>query len=201
MGSAAGEITRERDTNTIIMEETGPREQYYKLRRTYDPAGDIAPTDFYYMLSSAKQECLLKGAASGGNVTFQGQVPVEDEVLTATLESDIVADWLEAIGGGQLLEYVMKVFSDDLKKETLYDLYTRISDRLESLMIDMNLTSEASDDTEFHPMHWWLLEGLWIPRRTNTCTFKLGKFTTSRPINGQVLEICYRKRSVVVQLQ
>jgi len=149
--SAAGEITREGDTHTIIMAETGPREQYYKLRRTYDPAGDITPTDFYYTLRSVKQECLLKGAASGGNVTFQGQVPVEDEVLTATLESDIVADWLEAIGGGQLLEYVMKVFSDDLKKETLYDLYPRISDHLESLKIDMNLTSEASDDTEFHP--------------------------------------------------
>merc|ERR1712126_598080 len=147
--SVAAEIRREGDTHTIIMAETGPREKYYKLRRTYNPAGDITPNDFYYMLRSAKQECLLKGLTSGGNVTFQGQVPLEDEVLTATLESDIVADWLEAIGGGQLLEYVMKVFSDDLEKETLYDLYPQINDRLESLKIDMNQTSEGSDDSEF----------------------------------------------------
>ena len=38
----------------------------------------------------------MKSLASGGVVTFQGALPAEDEELIPTLESDIVADWLEA---------------------------------------------------------------------------------------------------------
>lgn len=132
------------------MSGSGPRKEYYKLKRTYDPAGDISPTDFFFMLRKLKHSCLLKGASNGGQVTHNGQVPEEDELFTATLESDVVSDWLEAIGGGQLLDYVLDVFSDELKKKTLGDLWKRINDRLESLKIDMNEKPEESS-REFHP--------------------------------------------------
>ena len=39
---------------------------YYALKRNYDPQGDTTPTDFYFMLCNAKEDCLLKSQRSGG---------------------------------------------------------------------------------------------------------------------------------------
>ena len=74
------------------------------------------------MLRNAKEDCLLLTQDHGGRVRFKGEFPATDEDLTPTLESDIVADWLEIIGGATLQDHVVRVFSKDLETETLADL-------------------------------------------------------------------------------
>ena len=113
------------------------QQRYHQVKRSFDSTGDISTTDFFFMLRDAKEDCLMKSQPSGGIVTFRGEIPTEDEELFPTLESDIVADWLEAIGGADLLEHVFRVFSKDLERETLADLRQRISDSMESLMLEV----------------------------------------------------------------
>ena len=83
-------------------------------------------------------------ANHGENVQFHGSVPTEDEDLTPTLESDIVLDWLDSLGGIKLVEHTFRVFAKGLEKETLGDLRQRISDNLTSLISCLKLTSKLS---------------------------------------------------------
>ena len=71
-------------------------------------------------------------------MSFQGQIPEQDEELSPTLECDVVADWLEALGGPELLEHIFQTFAKDLERESLADLRQRISDSLESLQAEVN---------------------------------------------------------------
>ena len=64
---------------------------------------------------------------------MQGQIPLEDEDLTPTIESDIVLDWMEAVGGSKLVNNVFKTFAKELETESLADLRQRISDNITSL--------------------------------------------------------------------
>ena len=120
------------------------QQKYHQVKRSYDPTGNISPTDFYFILRNCKEDCLMKCQESGGVVTFQGALPTEDEELIPTLESDIVADWLEALGGPELLEHVFRVFSKDLERETLADLRQRISDNLETLQSELSLQANLN---------------------------------------------------------
>ena len=117
-------------------------QSYWQVKRSFDPNGDITPTDFYFLLRNAKEDCLLLTRDHGGRVRFNGEFPEEDEELTATLESDVVADWLEALGGPSLQDHVVRVYSTDLEACTLADIRQKISDNLESLML------EAAQQTE-----------------------------------------------------
>ena len=103
------------------------------MKNSYDKHGDLTPTDFYFSLRNAKEDCLLLSADHGGKIIFQGSVPTEDEDLTPTLESDVVLDWLDALGGVKLVEHTLRVFSKELETESLADLRQRISDNLSSL--------------------------------------------------------------------
>jgi len=136
-----------------------PQEKYFQLKRSFDPDCDITPDDFYFVLRSCKADCLLKGVHCGGNVTFHGKIPEHDEQLTPALESDIVMDWLEAIGGVELLEHVFRVFSKDLEKETLADLRPRISDCLETLQHDINQTMDGLADRKQYPPNAMMIVG------------------------------------------
>ena len=68
---------------------------YFTVKQSFDPNGDLTPTDFFFYLRNAKEDCLLLSPAHGGKVKFHGSVPAEDKDITPTLESDIVLDWLE----------------------------------------------------------------------------------------------------------
>ena len=115
---------------------------YYQVRRSYDPNGDVSAVDFFFELRNAKEDCLLRCAASGGSVRFRGAIPAADEELSATMESDVVGDWIEAIGGPSLLEHVFRVFSKDLETETLADVRQRIADNLVSLKVEAQQQEE-----------------------------------------------------------
>ena len=88
---------------------------YFTVKHSYDPSGDLTPTDFFFSLRNAKEDCLLLSAAHGGNVKFHGSVPTDDEDLTPTLESDVVLDWLDSLGGTKLVEHTFRVFAKELE--------------------------------------------------------------------------------------
>ena len=117
---------------------------YYTVKRGYDPNGDLTPTDFFFSLRNAKEDCLLLSAAHGGNVRFHGSVPADDEDLTPTLESDIVLDWLDSLGGVKLVEHAFRVFAKELETQSLADLRQRISDNLASLMTESDQQAELN---------------------------------------------------------
>ena len=117
---------------------------YYTVKHSYDPNGELTPTDFFFSLRNSKEDCLLLSANSGGKVRFHGKIPTEDEDLTPTLESDVVLDWLDGLGGTKLVEQTFRVFAKELESESLADLRQRISDNLTSLM------SESDQQADFN---------------------------------------------------
>ena len=123
--------------NWAGLKTSGCKQQvYYSVKRNYDPNSDLSPTDFFFSLRNAKEDCLLLSAAHGGKISYQGSIPAEDEDLTPTLECDVVIDWLDAMGGPRLVENTLRLFSKDLETQSLADLRQRISDNLPSLSPD-----------------------------------------------------------------
>ena len=123
--------------NWAGLKTSGCKQQtYYAMKNSYDPNGDLTATDFFFSLRNAKEDCLLLSRENGGKIKFQGFLPTEDEDLTPTLESDIVLDWMDAVGGSKLVENVFKSFSKELETESLADLRQRITECLSSLMND-----------------------------------------------------------------
>ena len=113
---------------------------YYQLRNAYDPSGTQTPQEFYFQLRDAKEECLVT-VTSG--IKFNGEVLTEDEELTVCIESDIVLDWIAAIGGGALVEHVFRSFSKELETTSLADLQERISDNLPTLLSEAEETPQG----------------------------------------------------------
>ena len=115
---------------------------YYQLKETYDRKEDLSYNDFFFALRNAKEDCLLLSGDNGGKVKFNGALPTADEDLTPTLESDIVLDWLHALGGVKLVDHIFRTFSKELETEALADLRQRISECLPAcLTIRIRITS------------------------------------------------------------
>ena len=139
-----------KDVWTIVRDWAGLKTEggcfhqaYFQVKQSFnknDP--DASIVDFFFQLRNAKEDCLLRAAANGGKIKYKGVVPTTDEELSPTMESDVVSDWLETIGGPALLEHVFRVFSKDLETESLADLRQRIVDNFD------NLKTEASQQAE-----------------------------------------------------
>ena len=101
--------------NWAGLKTSGCKQQtYFSVKNSFDPNGELIATDFFFTLRNAKEDCLLLSAASGGKIRLNGNLPTEDEDLTPTLESDIVLDWMYAVGGSKLVDNVFKSFSKEL---------------------------------------------------------------------------------------
>ena len=125
--------------NWAGLKSSGCKQQtYYANKHSFDPTGDLTTTDFFFTLRNAKEDCLLLSRTNGGTISFKGRIPIEDEDLTPTLESDIVVDWMEAIGGSKLVDNVFKTFAKELETESLADIRQRISDNITSLNASEN---------------------------------------------------------------
>ena len=111
------------------------------MKRSYNPSGGISPQEFFYSLLAAKEDCLL---TKSGKVKFENNTIDNDEELTPCLSSDVVLDWLEALGGPELQEHIYRVFSKDLEVETLYDIQERINENIDSLLSEAQAATEAS---------------------------------------------------------
>ena len=132
--------------NWAGLKTSGSKQQiYYQVKNSWDPNSDLTENDFYFQLRNAKEDCLLLAEMNGGKIKFHGSIPTENEDLTPTLESDVVLDWMDAIGGNKLVNQTFRVFSKELETESLADLRQRISDNLPSLIseaeqVDINRT-------------------------------------------------------------
>ena len=115
---------------------------YFNIKKSYASNPETPSTDFHLALRNAKEDCLLLSRAAGGKVSFNGEIPAEDEDLSPTLENDVVIDWLEALGGSKLVEHVFRVFAKELETESLYDIRQRISESLPSLISETEIQAE-----------------------------------------------------------
>ena len=88
-----------------------------------------------------KEDCMLM---SDTTIKFEKKPWDKNEEMTPCIESDIVLDWIDAIGGTPLVEQVFNTFSKDLEAETLFDLRVRISDTLETLLAHAESTTIAN---------------------------------------------------------
>ena len=91
---------------------------YFTLKNSFDSSQDDY-NSHYYNMRDIRINCLLKKNSS---VTFNGKKMLEDEELTLAVECQIVADWLESIGGVRLLKFIFQEYSRDLETCTLYDM-------------------------------------------------------------------------------
>ena len=79
-------------------------QEYNNLRNSYVHGSDkMSPNDFFYLLRNAKEDCLL---TANSNIQFRGRNWTTNEELTPCLESDVVLDWVMAIGGSNLADQV-----------------------------------------------------------------------------------------------
>ena len=67
------------------------------------------------------------------DVTEFGKKITEDEDMSPCINSLVVMDWIDAIGGAPLIEHVHRVYAKDLESSTLGSLQSRISKNLDSL--------------------------------------------------------------------
>ena len=127
---------------------------YYQACNSFDPH-EISFTDYYYKLFNLKEDCMLR---RDGRIKYEGEDVLVDEVMSSADKSQVVLDWLHAIGGSALVEHVFQVFSKDLEGETLHDLKQHLLDSI------MRLKIEAENSTKV--------------RSTTICTVR----TTRKPV-------------------
>ena len=63
--------------------------------------------------------------------------------MTPYCYSQVVLDWLEAVGGPPLIEHVFRVYNKDLQMETLYDIRQAIMDSIETLITESTNAAEV----------------------------------------------------------
>ena len=112
--------------------------EYSRMQITWDPSGDISPSEFYYALLDTMQDVLL---IKDGSVRYNQKPNTENEDMTPTLKSMVVKDWLVSMGGQQLFEHVCRVYAKDLEVSTLADIQHRIAQNLDSLTNDIESMS------------------------------------------------------------
>jgi hypothetical protein len=124
------------------LKTVGSKHQAYEaLKRSYKHGtNDMTPNDFFYLLRNTKEDCLL---VRNGNIKFNNLNQLADENLSPCLESDIVSNWLESVGGPQLQEQVFRVYSKDLETCALADIRLWISENLEVLLAKAENTAQA----------------------------------------------------------
>ena len=57
-----------------------------------------------------------------GRIKCEGEDVLVDEIMSSADKSQVVLDWLHAIGGLALVEHVFQLYSKDLERKTLHDL-------------------------------------------------------------------------------
>ena len=87
---------------------------------------------------------MLISGDHGGRIKYDGEIPQIDEDLTPTLESDIVLDWLDALGGQKFVDHVFRVFSKELETDSLPDLRQTVSENLNNLLAESAQQAELN---------------------------------------------------------
>ena len=104
---------------------------YYRVKKSWNKDGDKTKQEFFYRLKDSMEDTLVCGT---DEIKEDGKTITTDENMTPCLNSIVVLDWIEAIGGPTLVEHVHRVYAKDLETQTLGSLQSRISKNFESLM-------------------------------------------------------------------
>ena len=104
---------------------------YYKVKNSYQKEDkDETPQEYFYRLRDAMEDTLIQ---KKDHIHEYGALVQQDEIMTPTVNSLVVLDWLEAIGGPQLIEHVHQIYAKELETTTLASMQNRIWKNLSSL--------------------------------------------------------------------
>lgn len=121
-----------------VTESSSKHLSYHRLRRAYDSTSGQTPQEFYFQLRDAMEDTLI---TVNSKITIGGTALTEDEEPTPALDNIVMLDWLEAVGGTQLIEQVYRFYATNLKKIALVDLQERIATNLPILIIESETAS------------------------------------------------------------
>ena len=116
---------------------------YYQACNSFNPH-EISYTDYYYKLFNLKEDCMLR---RDGRIKCEGEDVLVDKIMSSADKSQVLLDWLHAIGGSALVEHVFQVYSKDLEGETLHDLKQHLLDSIMRLKIEAEKRTEARSAT------------------------------------------------------
>ena len=120
--------------------------QYFCVKNSFDNTKDDY-NGHYWNLRDIRIGCLLKKNSS---IKFEGENVTEDEELTPALECQIVADWLESIGGLKLIKFVAQEYAKELESCTIHDLQETLGQKeTMSTLIDKMDTEETGKLNKF----------------------------------------------------
>ena len=116
--------------------------QYMCLKNSFDPNGSEPYNDHYWKMRDAK---ILSLMTKDGGITFDGKPIAVDEDITPSMENQVVADWLESIGGIRLVKYIGQEYSKELEKMSLFDLQESLGNQetMRTMLDRMNMEETA----------------------------------------------------------
>ena len=115
-----------------VIQTTGSKHlDYYRIKKSWSSTADETKQEFFYRLRDAMEDTLL---SSDTSLTQFGKAITEDEDMTPCVNSLVVIDWIDAIGGSVLVEHIHRVYAKDLEVVTLGSLQSRISKNMDSLL-------------------------------------------------------------------
>ena len=113
---------------------------YYKTKKSYQKLDkDESPQEFYYRLRDSMEDTLVQKT----DEIYENGIKIrENETMTPTINSLVVLDWLEAIGGPPLIEHTYRVYATELETATLSSLQSRIWKNLPALLHEIEETGD-----------------------------------------------------------
>ena len=107
------------------IQSTGSKHlDYYRVKKSWNENSDETRQEFFYRLKDSMEDTLV---TKDDNISENGVRIKVDEDLTPCINSLLVMDWVEALGGPPLVEHNFRVYTKDLESCTLGSLQTRIS--------------------------------------------------------------------------
>ena len=123
------------------IQSTGSKHlDYFRVKKSWNENNDETRQEFFYRLKDSMEDTLV---LSDDNISENGVKIKMDEDLTPCINSIIVMDWVEALGGPPLVEHIFRVYAKDLESNTLGSLQTRISKNFEALLVEMQEFEQA----------------------------------------------------------
>jgi hypothetical protein len=110
---------------------------YMSIKNSFDPTGSQSYNDHYWRMRDHKIASLMTRESG---IKFNGKPLDADETITPSMENQVVADWLESIGGLKLVKYVGQQYAKELETCSLYDLQETLGqqDIMQATMDRMN---------------------------------------------------------------
>ena len=116
---------------------------YMAVKNSFDRSGKQSYNDHYWNMRDHKIASLM---TKESKIKFNGKELEEDETITPSMENQVVADWLEAIGGLKLVKFIGQQYAKELETCSLYDLQETLGqqDVMQAIIEKMNTEETAS---------------------------------------------------------